>query len=598
MGENQPETARDLAELQEKHQREKEAYEDTIKQKNAEIDQQRIQLKRYEFSLKEAVLFLKKPMSAYDKWLNGQPANPIEELHQVLLKVAEKNGKQVKDKQVLTSDDMTPRESVGLECIRLALNYLENAQKYVEAVDRGEIVFQELAPLVANENEALFLAKEQTPTSSVPTSIHNSFTDLTGQQRVSISPGKRDPRDIDLDEGDIGGQTNRRSNETTPVSSNSCSKCRDYQLQMDALSDKIRSLETEKNLLDKRVQTEIKSKQRLQKAKEVMDQELEDLTSTLFDQANQMVIQEARVRDDLNTRNKELSKTIKSLNARLQMREDDLVQLKKALYAKQEATDAPKDGQVDPKTPAFQGYKHSIVSGFDEFRSFIAVDSLLFQEFQEYVKAMMLATGQPAQQAMTTTLGTTFVKRCMLEDVEPCLYYSYQFSSQVKYGTGLTQSMKKKMMDCMQKCQFEVRLFVPEKIVSKDQESSHKGTPSFAFKDKCNLCTIDRDCEYQAHFGTPDKNGKIEWLSLCRFCRDRAIAVFDFFNFLSYSRQGLVGPGKSGATILSLFRQVLWLRRRMHIAKVGSCSLFESEASAVTGPGGGGDWEKYTTILY
>jgi hypothetical protein len=90
---------------------------------------------------------------------------------------------------------------------------------------------------------------------------------------------------------------------------------------------------------------------------------------------------------------------------------------------------------------------------------------------------------------------------------------------------------------------------------------------------------------------------KTDWNMTCRFCRDRITAVVDFFTFVGYLRQGHMGPGKSGATILSLFRKIMWLRRRIQQAKVGSCSMFETEVSAVLGVGGGVDSDKYIAIL-
>jgi hypothetical protein len=59
-----------IKESNEKNQRDKSYLTEDISKKNQMIDSMRVKLHRYEFSLKEAILFLSKPMEAYESWLN------------------------------------------------------------------------------------------------------------------------------------------------------------------------------------------------------------------------------------------------------------------------------------------------------------------------------------------------------------------------------------------------------------------------------------------------------------------------------------------------------------------------------------------------
>ncbi|KAI8927502.1 hypothetical protein BC831DRAFT_398580 [Entophlyctis helioformis] len=211
------------------------------------------------------------------------------------------------------------------------------------------------------------------------------------------------------------------------------------------------------------------------------------------------------------------------------------------------------------------------------------------------------------------------MKRCMAEDVEPCLWYSYQQPvsgyTKITYGVGLALSFKKRLMECAMRGQCEVKLVasipssrpsvvtqLPPSLrsgnASQDATGHSRGVSQDAAvpKERCTVCTIVRDCEYGIKL-VPVASGSKEWTPLCRFCRDRVTSVLDFFTYVGYMRQGLIGPGKQNATILSIFRQMLWLRRRMAVAKIGSCSVFETTVSAITGPGGGGDWETDIKIL-
>ena len=576
--------------------REQEISQETIQSKNTELDIQRIKLKRYEFALKEAMLFLNKPIASYEGWLNEASANSGETLKKALSGAIQSSKKDTQDKssKVAPVEELSEMELVSLECLRIARNYLDNAQKYVDNVDNGTIQFQELQPLVVNENEALLLRNDkETPRSSIASSARHSRANV----RELNEPFS------DTEESDVGMGTRLAASIPTPTGLK-CDKCREWMIRCDKLNDLKTELDKKVAGLEKELEKESKAKKRLQDAKDLMDQELEDLTSTLFDQANHMVIKESRIRDDLNTKNKDLAKKLASLNDRFKAREQDIVDLKKALYQTEQV---PVNDSISRKPSASSGavgFTHTVISGYDEFRTHVAVDGILFQEFQEHIRATMVSLSAPNP---ASHLSTNFIKRCMAEDVEPSLFYNYQLGSLPKqYGTGLSQSLKKKFIEAVTKAGVEVRMFKPPDQVIHESKAtleipegrdSVRMKTSFAFKDKCFVCTILRDCEYEIAFKVADKSTKQEWIPLCRFCRDRTIASLDFFTFLEHLRKGVIGPGKSGATILSLFKQLMWLRRRINLAKVGSCSLFETEVSSLLGPGDNGDWEKYIAII-
>jgi hypothetical protein len=177
------------------------------------------------------------------------------------------------------------------------------------------------------------------------------------------------------------------------------------------------------------------------------------------------------------------------------------------------------------------------------------------------------------------------MKRSMIENIEPCLFYTYQPNSSFKsLGPGLSQSFKKKILDLLIKNQIHISL-------NRNPENLKETT---IIKDRCLFCTITRECEYSVVLGETEAPKAVSF-GLCRFCRDRVVAVHDFFAFITYLAQS---SGKTNVTILAIFKQVLWLRRRMAMAQIGSCSIFENEISAILGPGGGGDWEKETDIVY
>lgn len=529
-------------------------------------------------------------MECYTEWIKGQAVDPKKA---VRLAISEANK---------VSGEILQIDAECLECLRLSMNFLDNAQKYVDAVDAGLIRFEEPTLLVPAENESLAFAKSMAPEPETPPLPKKIIPATVGPE---TSPWKLSS---ELQEA-LGEDLNHPSLPT-------CGEIRILKEDLKQAQEKIQELE---NL----ILVEQRSKKRIEKAKQIMDEELEDLTSTLFDQANQMVISESRLRDDLNVKNKDLSKHITSLTQRLASREEALITLKKAVYLETKSEKLSGNLGLNPQdirsaiqpiaitqTSLFLGYRHTIISGYDEFRSFVGVDGIIFREFQESIRSMAISSTQTAAQALAMHLNTQFIKRCMIEDVEPCLFYTYQANSSfTSMGVATSQSTKRKLMDFATRNQLEIEMYQPSKDESMETNISDPKSPppvppkikngkSFACRSKCSLCAIQRDCEYYFRYGPLEKQAlSSDWHIICRFCRDRLTSAVDFFKFLEYLRQGHIGPGKCGATILSLFRQVLWLRRRMNAARVGSCSLFETELSSVQGSSGSDDSDKYITII-
>ncbi|KAL2919595.1 hypothetical protein HK105_200507 [Polyrhizophydium stewartii] len=805
----------ELSELAAARASEKGDLLDTIAKKNQLIDSQRIKLNRYEFAIKEAVLFLGKPLLAYDDWLNGKEgADPLAAVSSAVAAASKaatgsapaqstpggsysyasaehqksrpatangpqggsaaaqpahakipSNPAQLAGRQqaaqklgspgALRSQlpaNVSALESQCLECMRIALNFLHSAQNFIRSIDNGSYApMASLPPLQLAENESLALLNVSSP-SPRGSPIMRRATSGTASPRISrsdLAPSAKTASDqpamgkpaqapaFDLrqphgvgsgsiprgpslnaphfaagsrpeaaaksrgeddneDEGDLSTKSaSPESHTAVSPKKTRCESCREHMLQIDHLRDQICELQGLAQRAERERDAEKSAKARILQSKENIDQELEDLTVQLFEQANTLVADHARRRDEAETAFKDLKARYQLAVKKLHSREDELKELKKKLYDVQgtqmhttsfshdhrDSTSSVGPGPALHALAANDGssaaslsqaaasaqlqrpsgharqpsadidrhvmqYSHTIVAGYDTFESSVAADGVIFQEFQDHVKASILAASQPALQAIQTTYSTAFMKRCMAESVEPCLFYTYQqptsgFAKAV-YGPGLTTSFKKRLVECAVRGQCEIKLvagflaprmsmtvMLPGQTSSQpahaadrpsqaplqlQPQSSSPGSSSPAAgagdaaggsqrqtgqavpKDRCTLCTIVRDCEYAVRL-LPVAAGTKEWTPLCRFCRDRLASVLDFCTYTNFMIQGTIGPGKQGATILSIFRQMLWLRRRMAVAKIGSCSMFETPLSAITGPGGGGDWEADIKIL-
>ncbi|KAK3833328.1 MAG: hypothetical protein JOS17DRAFT_826257 [Linnemannia elongata] len=123
-------------------------------------------------------------------------------------------------------------------------------------------------------------------------------------------------------------------------------------------------------------------------------------------------------------------------------------------------------------------------------------------------------------------------------------------------------------------------------------------TTTAAPKTACCLCGTIRPCEFRLRLLDPSFPSfpscstqppqQQQYHALDRFCRERIVAVCDFFMFLAHLRQGLLDQ----PTSLELFRRALGLRQRMACARIGSMDLVGRGGVAV---GGGGEASFFVT---
>ena len=614
----------ELDSLKQDRLREQEVAMETIARKTAEIGVQRIKIKQYEFALQEALLFLAKPLGKYDEWIDSQSNQDLVfdfarnipvKYYSALPVLAKQNSETVADarhaqsvsdkqppnqnnneKAVLSvkienSKDMTDLEVNCMESMRLCFNFLRNCQKLNQAIDSGTVQIPKEAISNAEENESLALMSPSPVLDAM-----NEFDDIKIDTKLvksqSLTPSKlsigtpkssRRNYDNELASGDMSLEplSDFKSN-TTPAKTSQCDNCHKTLLLLDTFKDKLKESEIKNIDLQSRLHKEISARKICQRAKEMIDKEIEDITAELFARANQMVIDESKRMDALTTSNRELSKKTKDLQFRLKEKEMELSKSAAILYDLQtyqiqdksfvggnhERRPSLKPSSLLPTIPT--DFKFSIVSGFDNFSANIAADGFIFQEFQDFMKVMVLSANMPTLLAVQAIHSSAFMRRSMFENVEPCLNYSYAPTNAFKQiGTSHNSAFKKKLLESVVKGHVQmIRLVEVQKV-------------------KCLMCGIPRTCEYKIIIGADPAN------TSCRSCRDRVIFCQDFFNFVTF-----LSTGKHTSTILATFKQIMWMRRRMGLAVVGSCSLFESEVSSILGPGAGGIWETDTKAMY
>ncbi|TPX33110.1 hypothetical protein SmJEL517_g03937 [Synchytrium microbalum] len=482
----------------------------------------------------------------------------------------------------------------------------------------------------------------------------------TNPNSTANTPGtspKNGGADEGFDEGDLAAGT-RDPSYTGPMP-RACKKCRELGIQLDHASDTLDAMKQDVDELADRLEEEIALRERVQLSKDMLDQELEQLTAQLFDQANYMVAEEARAREDFEHSNKELKGELATWMKRLGSREEELHDLRRmmgALEAAKIRSSSISGGNAsNGPLSSPKGSKENLASILSATSTrghgghvyvrltnegpipVIPVDALVYQEFQEHVRLVMAGSTSTVNAAASASLlsgltyQTPFMKRCLSEDVEPTLFYSYHLTAVnplFKTSGVLTNSYKRKLIDNITRGLWEIQTFaftttttLPRSSGSLDSSVStspttipHTNTSQpqqpAPPKTRCSICSLNRDCEFRLRFPLDPSNPQStrpptasDWNPLCRFCRDRVCAVGDFCAYILHLRQGVIGPGKQGATVMGIFRHCLWLRRRMALARIGSCGLFEGVAEGSRSAGGAviesgsSEWERYVQIV-
>ncbi|KAG5459636.1 MAG: hypothetical protein BJ554DRAFT_8416 [Olpidium bornovanus] len=440
------------------------------------------------------------------------------------------------------------------------------------------------------------------------------------------------------------------------LTSTKCPNCLDLYVQIDRLQDGQSDMKRDIDTLRQHLVEEQHVRAQVTVAKELLEREMEDLTASLFEQANAMVMEEAELRELAERRCAGLDARLQETESALAKTERELRHVNRARMEKASASNMlsacstslpnitmpieqrtsihlsqPAIGSAgNGGTPVPANFPTFPAQDPEDRESAVYVDGVAFSEFQEHVKDVA-----KAKDATVAALSTQFVRRVMSEDVDACLFQNA--------GAWKTTAARERLFSALARSAVEIRHWSSKSAdsrasasdvsrangsvssLSKAPEHSQllaavaaAGQPMFKPllpHVKCSACGIPRDCEYQVRVLDPSDepaagrgaepppppppraatggapgSGHVRsaaaaavtagaelssWQPLDRFCKDRVAAVCDFYIYLSHLR----GAMRDGSTpVLDLFRQAIWHRRRMSLARVGGMAAPDGAA--------------------
>ncbi|EPB83343.1 hypothetical protein HMPREF1544_09876 [Mucor circinelloides 1006PhL] len=364
---------------------------------------------------------------------------------------------------------------------------------------------------------------------------------------------------------------------------------KNYQLQR---------MELDLQTLNQKYVAEIERVGNVQHEKDMVEHELEELSRKLFEEANAMVAIEKRARwqvenelrqtkehllaeqtqlhelrlklttaDDETVASEHVAKKKKSCsNMRAQMDLQELHGLKRASanhalkYTQQKQPHQEQRTISMPPTPSTSN--HAIK------KEPSTIDGVQLQLFHEYTIASSKQLLSPKKLNQTP-----FMKHCLSEDIEPCLRFGPQSKLSIK-----------KMIDYLsrQPCFIEhVTSFnmnatppPPQPVQSKPlwerfNSTANANRNNIIVSNACSACARPADpgnsqsvlLNYRFRL---DENEN--WLPIDQYCRDRLVAVCEFFVFIRNIQMGLY----SDRSIEDLYTENIRLRLQMFYSRMGA----------------------------
>ncbi|XP_077674267.1 guanine nucleotide exchange factor for Rab-3A isoform X4 [Eretmochelys imbricata] len=299
-----------------------------------------------------------------------------------------------------------------------------------------------------------------------------------------------------------------------------------------------------------RAQKELKLKdeecERLSKVREQLEQELEELTASLFEEAHKMV-------RDANTKQAASEKQLREARGKIDMLQAEVTALKTLVIT---STPSSPNRELHPqlqspsKTVFRKGHgrnksaSSAVVAATSQSLPLESVsneckevDSILFAEFQAW------------KESPTLEKSCSFLERIYREDVGPCLDFTKQELSEL-------------VREAVERNTLTIEPVATQTLPVVKVSAMECGGPN-GFRSqivtKCALSGLSRACKHRIKLGD---SGNYYYISPS--CRARITAVCNFFTYIRYIQQGLVRQD-----VEPMYWEIMRLRREMSMAKLG-----------------------------
>ncbi|XP_072277884.1 guanine nucleotide exchange factor for Rab-3A isoform X5 [Pyxicephalus adspersus] len=276
--------------------------------------------------------------------------------------------------------------------------------------------------------------------------------------------------------------------------------------------------------------------ERLSKVREQLEQELEELTASLFEEAHKMV-REANIKQAAS------EKQLKEAHGKIDMLQAEVSALKTLVITSTPSSpnrDLHPQLQSPSKNALRKGHARNKSAGCAAVMPAAPpaqpihtegkeVDTLLYSEFIGWRENPTLDKSSP------------FLSRIYQEDITPCLDFA-------------KRELAEQVLAAVEDNTLSVEPVIQPALPVVKASAVERGGPR-----KCALSGLSRSCRHRIKLGD---SGNYYFISPS--CRARITAVCNFFTYIRYIQKGLVRQDTE-----LIFWEIMRLRREMSVAKLG-----------------------------
>ncbi|KAI9495267.1 hypothetical protein BDB00DRAFT_736532, partial [Zychaea mexicana] len=281
--------------------------------------------------------------------------------------------------------------------------------------------------------------------------------------------------------------------------------------ELKAKDEAFERLQQDIHTLNRKYVAQIERVADVQHEKALVEHELEELSTRLFEEANGMVAEEKRQRYLLEQQLRHTQEHLIAEQSQLQELRERIEQLP-------------------------QHQQHDDNSGNGDNGKQMSIDQIQLEAFREFVRASPNTPFKKLNQFM-------YMKVCQQEDVEPCL----------RFGPHSRLSVKK-MNEYLSR--------QPCFIEQLDEESQKTMTINTNHHQQCSACGRPADQQgsllYRFRLDESD-----DWAAIDQYCRDRLVAVCEFYVFIRNVQKGFYADRE----IDDLYTENIRLRLQMFYSR-------------------------------
>ncbi|KAI8378467.1 hypothetical protein BD560DRAFT_389427 [Blakeslea trispora] len=349
---------------------------------------------------------------------------------------------------------------------------------------------------------------------------------------------------------------------------------RDKLKNIETTAENITSLQYDLKVMDTKCREEASEVEDIQRSKETVKRELEELSTRLFEEADKLVKLEKAEQEILKSKNNQLTTDLKSAQLSLADAESQLKLIKNELGEETQQHHSPLDPSFKETSPyqnadtandTMNAYTRAQI----ELSQMHGMELELFMDTLENDNALM-EFNDFIQSLYRTPLrkinSLKYMKYCIWEDIEPCL----RFGPNPKLAS-------KKIIDAIlvKACHVEE---CPEGFAEDQAKRQLKEEATATLWERfvtssvflgCQACGREADnpkarselLKYRFRISCFD-----EWACIDRYCRDRLLAVAEFYLFIRHLRAGMY----KHRSLHELYQESIRLKLQMFLARMGA----------------------------